>query len=84
MKKYRIIEEGKKFYAQEKKTILSPWMFLDNYFASKTWIFDKYECQCSSIESAIEVIEKRITFKEKPKKVIHKYPLTTNIKGGNQ
>ena len=84
MAKYRIIEEGEKFYPQEKKNILSPWKFLDNYWASNTWFSDKDECRCHSMEEAIKVIEKRINFKEKAKKVVYKYPLSEQTFGGNK
>lgn len=87
MNKYRIIEEGGNFYPQEKKTILSPWKFLDNYWESILWLYDRHESICNSMEDAIEVIEKRIEFLGEPKKVkkvIHKYPLTLNNEGGDQ
>jgi hypothetical protein len=84
MTKYRIIEEGQNFYPQEKKTMLSPWRFLDNYWARKSWLYDKDECRCHSMKEAIKVIEKRIRFKETTKKVIHKYPVIEHNEGDEQ
>lgn len=78
MAKYRIIQENEWFYPQEKANVFYPWVFLDNWFAHNTWLLDKDECRCNSLERAIEVIEKRINFKKKPKKptrLIIKYPL---------
>ena len=88
MAKYRIIKENGLFYPQEKANVFSPWEFIDNCFASMTWrSIKKRESRCDSIERAIEVIEKRMDFKKKPKKpnrVIIKYPLTINNEGGEQ
>lgn len=84
MTKYRIIEEGQKFYPQEKKTMLSPWRFLDNYLASSSWLNDKDECICDSMKDAIKVIERRIKWKETAKKVIHKYPVIEHNEGDEQ
>jgi hypothetical protein len=84
MTKYRIIEEGQKFYPQEKKTMLSPWRFLDNYWASSSWLDDKDECICRSMKDAINVIERRIKWKETAKKVIHKYPVIEHNEGDEQ
>ena len=87
MAKYRIIKENGLFYPQEKANVFSPWLFLDNWIAESTWVFDQGEAICDSMEEAMEVIEKRINFKKKPKKpkrVIIKYPLTINNEGGEQ
>jgi hypothetical protein len=88
MAKYRIIKENGLFYPQEKANVVSPWLFIDNCFASMIWrSTNKRESRCDSIERAIEVIEKRMDFNKKPKKpkrVIIKYPLTINNEGGEQ
>lgn len=76
MRKYRILQEGKKFYPQEKSFWLFGWEYLDNWIAGITWSKDRrHNSVCERLSDAEEVIEKRINFLKKEEVIIHEYKL---------
>ena len=77
MTKYRIFEDDKGFYAQERKTIFHFWRWLDKNHPCSCWFspLGQKWSQCASLEVAKSVIEKRIEYLKHHKQFprIHKY-----------